>query len=54
MVKTAGFHCHGPGFSPWSGNLRYFKECNMATKKKKKVWPLIKYWITALQIQKES
>ena len=36
MVKTAGFHCHGPGFSPWSGNLRYFKECNMATKKKKK------------------
>lgn len=35
MVKTPGFHCHGPGFSPWSGNLRYSKECNMATKKKK-------------------
>lgn len=36
MVKTPGFHCHGPGFNAWSGNLRYFKECNMAKKKKKK------------------
>lgn len=56
-MKTPGFHCHGPGFNAWSGNLRYFKECNMAKKKekkKKKVWPLIKYWITALQTQKES
>ena len=34
VVKTPCFHCRGPGFDPWSGNLRFWQ------KKKKGSGPL--------------
>ena len=33
VVRTPSFHCCGPGFHPWSGNLRSHKTRGRAKKK---------------------
>ena len=35
MVRTPHFHCRGPRFNPWSGELRSCKLIGSAKKKKK-------------------
>ena len=33
MIRTFSFHCQGPGFDPWLGELRSQKPNGMAKKK---------------------
>ena len=35
MVRILGFHCHGPGFNPWSGNVDPASRVVWPKKKKK-------------------
>ena len=32
VVRAQCFHCRGPGFNPWSGNLRFHKQQSTAGK----------------------
>ena len=36
VVRDLGFHCQGPKFNPWLGELRSHKLCGTTEKKKKR------------------